>query len=173
MGWGEGRLLFLGSSTWNWNYRFRNKARVLAHSRSGYKYPSSSCTVWRGAQGQREAWHGTGVTPDGGGGGSHPGQGVGCFPALMASAAVETPVTRLLAGTGCPLRLPTPFLQLHSWPLCDSGPSWSLSQLGVESPSSIGSRRLSDALRCKVGGEGRGGLEIKVGEVAWPRVRSS
>lgn len=64
-GVGAGRLLFLGSSTWNWNYRFRNKARVLAHSRSDYKYPSSSCTVWRGAQGQRGAWRGTGVTPDG------------------------------------------------------------------------------------------------------------
>lgn len=132
-GVGEGRLLFLGSSTWNWNYRFRNKARVLAHSRPGYKYTSSSCLVWRGAQGQRGAWHGTGVIPDGEGGGSNPAQSIGCFPSLMASAAVETPVTRLLAGTGCPLRPPNPFLQLHSWPLYDSGPSWSLSQLGVES----------------------------------------
>lgn len=101
--------------------------------------------MWQGAQGQRGAWHGTGVTSDSEGGGSNPAQGIGCFPSLMASATVETPVTRLLAGTGCPLRPPNLFLQLHSLPLYDSGPSWSLSQLGVESRSgsSNGSRVLS------------------------------
>lgn len=101
------------------------------------------------------------MTPDGEGGGSNPAQGIGCFPSLMASATVETPVTRLLAGTGCPLRPPNLFLQLHSLPLYDSGPSWSLSQLGVESRSgsSNGSRVLSDALRCKVGG---GGADLRL-----------
>lgn len=143
-GVGEGTVLFIGSSTWNWNYRFRNKARVLAHSRSGYKYrtPAARCG---GHSGSRGAWWGTAVTPDGGGGAPTPVQGIRCFPSLMASATVETPVTRLLAGTVCPLRPHTPFPQLLSRPLCDSGPSWSLSQLGVESGPFIGSRELSDA----------------------------
>lgn len=38
-----------------------------------------------------------------------------------------------------------PLLQLHSWPLYDSGPSWILSQPGVVSGPFIGSQELSDA----------------------------
>lgn len=71
-------------------------------------------------------------------------QGIRC-PSLMAWATVETPMTGLLAGTVCALGPLTPFLQLHSWPLYDSGPSLILSQPGVESRLFIGSRELSDA----------------------------
>lgn len=56
--WGKGCWVLQGSSTWNWNYHFRNKLRVLAPSCLGYKYPYSSCV----GEGELRAWGGNGVT---------------------------------------------------------------------------------------------------------------
>lgn len=79
MSLGRSRWVLLGSSTCNWNYHFRNKACVLAPSRSGYKYFYSSC-VGEGvkSRGVREV-------------GPAQVQGVRCFPALMASQLWKLP----------------------------------------------------------------------------------
>ena len=79
--WGKGPWFLQGSSTWNWTYHFRNKARVLAPSCSGYKYPSSSC-AGEGDSGLAWDW---GDCREVGVAGPAQVQGVRCFPALMAS----------------------------------------------------------------------------------------
>lgn len=93
----------------------------------------------------------SGVTRDGGGGVLTQVQGIGCFPSLMASATVETPVTVLLAslaGTGCPLRPLWSLLPLFS--RFSPGPCMTQVLTGachswVWKVGSIGSQELSEA----------------------------
>lgn len=79
--WGKGCWVLQGSSTWNWNYHFRNKVHVLAPSCSAINNRYSGY-VWEGDSGLTGEW---GDPREVGVLGPAQVQGVRCFPALMAS----------------------------------------------------------------------------------------